>query len=115
MSLIYSIDFACNDPDNGQFAGKVWRADINDCELEAKGCRPVAFTVVQRGEKRAIRIHRSLFEIKARKEWLGNWCWDRFWFAEDEFQRLLNHLLKNGWSCSSGEGDFKELMNKAAS
>lgn len=113
MSRLRTIDFACNDPDDGSFAGKVWQAEIDDNEIEAPGLKPVAFTVLDRGSSRVIRIHRSMFRIKAEKEWLGNWCWNRFWLEQDAMHHLLRHLAYHGWRCSSGDPEFRAFMENA--
>ena len=112
MSELRSIDFACNDPDNGLFAGAVGEAMVGDNEIQCPTVRPVAFSIVQRGERRAIRIHRSLFEIKAERKWFGNWCWNRFWLEEAEMQKLLCLLRDKGWRCTCGEPQFRTFMNE---
>ena len=102
-----AIDFACNDPDNGEFAGKVWRAEVDDNEIEAPGHRPVAFTVTRDG----FRIHRKEFEVVRSKDWLGNWCWNRYWLKPEEHERLIEHLRMSSWRCSCGESAFKDRFN----
>lgn len=92
-----AIDFACNDPDNGEFAGRVALVSFDDCELD-DGFQERRFTV---GDD-WIRVHRKKFKFRVRKVWFGNWCWDRFWFERAEGVRLLKHLAANGWRGTGG-------------
>lgn len=96
------IDFACNDPDNGTFAGSVWMASVTKsgvlCELEADFGRPLRFTEMPG----AIRLHRSVFKILGSKAWVGNWCWNSYALDYSEYKRLLVTMAKHGWRCTGG-------------
>lgn len=96
MSRVYHVDFACNDPDNGSFAGKVAMAQWGECELEA----PSDFTFTDGGS--FIRIHRRKFPTLGSKSWVGNWCWDRFALSRTEWKRLMRVMKANGWRCTCG-------------
>ena len=109
MSKLVPVDFACNDPDNGLFEGKVWMAQVDGNELE-RGAGEVTFTETPEG----FRVHRANFTVKDSKEWFGNWCWNRYWMTVAEANRLLKHLRKNGWRCTCGEQRFYGWMNGAA-
>ena len=106
VSKLVAVDFACNDPDNGLFAGKVWQAQIDGNDVERVNV--VAFTELP-GE---IRIHRKKFVVSDCKEWVGNWCWNRYWMTVREANRLASHLRDNGWSCTCGEDRFFDFMNR---
>ena len=103
------VDFACNDPDNGLFAGKVWMAEIDGNELE-RGAGEVRFAETEKG----FRIHRREYAAADRKEWFGNWCWNRFWLPVKEANRLAEHLRANGWRCTCGEVRFASFINGEA-
>lgn len=94
------IDFACNDPDNGDFIGLVEHAAYHldgytEIELESPGLSPLKFTILD--EPHAIRLHRSIFPFVFRKVWYGNWCWDSFTFDRPVAKRLLWKLRAKGW------------------
>lgn len=111
------IDFACNDPDNGNFAGKVWQAAISvpskrgpsdQIELETQFVEGQSFTIVE-GQ---IRMHRIRVPFESRVYWLGNWCWDGFWLERAEAKRLLFRMRSNGWRCTCGPARFFDWFNK---
>ena len=108
MARIVEVDFACNDPDNGLFAGKVWQVTINGNTVESPNGQEYAFTEMDG----AIRIHRRKFAFSASKEWVGNWCWNRYWMSVAEANRLTRHLRDNGWRCTEGEHRFYSYMNE---
>ena len=70
------IDVACNDPDNGVFAGTANMISIGRdlIELEAKRWPPPRFTEL--GDK--IRLAGKVWPILGAKEWVGNWCWNSY-------------------------------------
>ena len=106
-SKLIPVDFACNDPDNGNFAGKVWMCQIDSNEIE-RGAGDVTFTDLEGG----FRIHRKKFVAQHVKHWFGNWCWNRYWLSVREANRLIDHLRANGWSCTCGEQRFYEIFNR---
>jgi hypothetical protein len=119
VSVIVSV--CCNDPDNGLFAGRLWRVDYADMELShddwERGC---AFSY---HEPNVIKVSRRLFIYKQRKEWFGNWCWDALWMSRDEARRLVRYLCDSGvWSCEAGPSRLfewfhnrRDALNTAAS
>ncbi len=110
---IIHIDFACNDPDNGQFYGKAHTASWGECEFESPGMELKAFTIGSGpgdGEH-WVRIHRQKFRYRVSKAWIGNWCWDRFTFDRAEGVRLLKHLRANGWKCTGGPSRVFDWFN----
>lgn len=96
------VHFACNDPDNGRFAGRVGLASVTWCkelcELDLDPFWGVKFTELDG----AIRIHRKVFPIVASKDWVGNWCWNAYRFEYPVYRRLIRTLAKNGWRCTGG-------------
>jgi hypothetical protein len=108
MRQAASIHFACNDPDNGLFAGKVAMATYDDMELESPGFGDFAFTE----GSGFIRIHRRKFEILASKDWVGNWCWNAYRLRRPEAKRLLLTLRDNGWRCTCGPCRWYDWFNR---
>lgn len=108
MKKYATIHFACNDGDDGSFAGKVCAASYGENELETIGMGDVKFTA---GED-FIRIHRRTFKVIGRSYWVGNWCWDSFRMTRGEAKKLLACLRKNGWKCTHGRVHFGRWMDK---
>jgi len=94
------VDFCCNDPDNGLFAGEVEAIQIYDAdpvlELECWGY-PRRFRVevdhiVLSGKRAA--YHRV-------RHGIGNWCWDAYWFEIDVAIALLESMHRRDFfACS---------------
>ena len=98
MADLVAVDFACNDPDNGVFAHKAGAASVFDNDLELDPLGGVAFTE----GKGWIRIHRRKFRFHSSVDWLGNWCWNRYWLPRQEYRRLIRTLAQHGWKCTGG-------------
>jgi hypothetical protein len=105
MTKLVPVDFACNDPDSGLFNCKVDTAEIDGNEIE-RGSQ-VTFRETAKG----FRIHRKEFACEDRKDWVGNWCWNRYWLTVPESNRLVYHLRDNGWHCTTGELRFRSVFN----
>jgi hypothetical protein len=105
-----AVDFACNDPDNGSFAGKAGVASVfgNDLELDPFG--GVAFTEGTGW----IRIHRRKFRCRGSRHWVGNWCWNRYFFARSEYRRLIRTLAEHGWRCTGGLARWSDAYDALA-
>lgn len=110
MKKYATVHFACNSGDDGSFAGKVYAASYGENELETQGMAEFKFTA---GED-FIRIHRRTFKVVGRKYWVGNWCWDAFRMTRGEAKKLLAHLRKNGWQCTSGRVPFCRWWDKGS-
>lgn len=102
MRRCVAVHFACNDPDNGDFAGKAGMAAVSvggelmDLELDFMG--GVKFTEAHD----FIRIHRQKFKIAGVTHWCGNWCWNAYRLPRGEYRRLVRTLARHGWKCTSG-------------
>ena len=98
------IDFACNDPDNGNFAGKVERACYyidkhTQVEFETPGLREFKFTIL--ADPHRVRIHRREFPYVREKVWFGNWCWNSFVFDRPVAKALLETLRAHRWTADN--------------
>jgi hypothetical protein len=102
-----TIHFACNDPDNGNFAGRAAMASYGDVELEAPNWHGFRFTELTG----AIRIHRRVFGIEGSKDWVGNWCWNAYRLNRVQMKRLLLTLRAAGWRCTCGPSLFFDWWN----
>lgn len=110
MKSRVAIDVACNDPDNGLFADRAGMITIDDIELESDNWLDgYRFTEIDG----AIRLHRRVFKIVASKDWIGNWCWNRYWMERAEAKRFLHMLRDSGhWRCTTGPSRWYEWFNR---
>lgn len=109
MKLCAAIDFACNDPDNGIFAGRAGMAMYGDVELES----PDIYGGYRFAENPdSIRIHRRTFRIEGSRDWVGNWCWNRYYLPRQELKRLLITLRAHGWRVVCGPSRFRDWWNR---
>jgi hypothetical protein len=112
MTRTIRIDIACNDPDNGSFAGKTnmiqYRFDGDYIELEADNWGGYAFT----DSGSWIRLHRRKFEVIGSKEWFGNWCWNAYGFKRSVGVNLIMMLRASGrWRCTHGPSRWYDWFN----
>lgn len=109
------FDVACNDPDNGMFAGRthavtyrLW--DGSYCELEADNWGGYAFK--DTGD--AIRLNRKSFCFEGSRDWVGNWCWNGYALTRQEAKKFLRHLKATGrWHCTHGPTRWYDWFNSA--
>lgn len=102
------IHFACNDGDDGSFAGKVMMASYGESELEYPFSSEATFTA---GDN-FIRLHRRTFKTIGRSYWVGNWCWDAFKLPRSEAKRLIATMRQHGWRCTHGRTHIFEWWNR---
>jgi hypothetical protein len=70
------LEVACNDPDNGVFAGAAEMINIGTfVEFELLGAHTPTFREL--GDR--IRLAGKQWPIEGSKEWIGNWCWNGYW------------------------------------
>ncbi|MEL7681077.1 MULTISPECIES: hypothetical protein [Citromicrobium] len=103
MKALVPVSFACNDPDNGHFSGRIAEICIRDAEFEASNLRGYTFTVEVDG---TLRLHGSRFAFERMSEWHGNWCWNCYWLPRRDVKRLLAVMLNRGWVCTAGPSRF---------
>lgn len=108
MKLV-PVDFACNG-DGGYFDGNVGWISAYGCDLEWCGLRDPAFTV----KDGWFRLHRQKFRFEASQEWVGNWCWNRYWLARSEYRRLIRTLSQAGWHCTGGIARWSDAFDNLA-
>lgn len=108
------IDMACNDPDNGIFAGRVEQISVGSSFLELTALRDPSPRLVELAGGR-IRLAGRIFPITGSAEWVGNWCWNRYWFALDDAVRLIVWLHRRRFfHCDEGEERLFNLWRKEA-
>ena len=110
MKEIVAIDFACNDPDDGLFNGRAGSAcyNLHDAEIEAPNFHGYAFAEVEGG----IRIHGRTFPITASVNWVGNWCWNRYYLKREDAKALLRHLRRYRWRMTCAPSRLYAWFNR---
>ena len=83
---LISIHMACNDPDNGDFAGRVAQISVESdaLELTARGWGITTFRGCPklredtRGGRKVFYLAGKPWQYERRQSWVGNWCWDGY-------------------------------------
>ena len=111
------VDFACNDPYNGNFVGKFHmmsvRAGEDDIDFEGPWNQSEGITF-RIAEDHAY-VGRLKVPIWSYREWVGNWCWNSITVSWDEALKIINYLGKSktgGWHMSEGPTELFEAFNE---
>lgn len=90
--MSYWIDICCNDPDNGIFNHKAEAIHIHDhLELRASNWDGYAFHEQLNG---FIRLAGKKWPTDGSKDWVGNWCWNRYYMPPHTICDFLIWLHK---------------------
>jgi len=115
--MAISVDFACNDPDNGNFVGKFHmmqvRAGDDDMEFDGPWSQSEGITFSAKDGK--ARIGRIIVPFWSYRQWVGNWCWDSISVSWVEALRIINYVGKNkagGWHMSNGPTELFDAFNE---
>lgn len=109
------LDVACNDGDNGLFAGRAEMLSIGDAEFEQAFCgRSPAFAELDG----AVRLSGKRWRVIGSKYGVGNWCWNRYLLGRPEIT-LRWYLVefvtwlraRRLYRCTCGESAFCEWFN----
>ena len=113
MTDLVSIHMACNDPDNGDFAGRVCQIALPDGALDLtarawdllsiRGCPRL------RDEDGAFVLAGKRWPFVRRKSWIGNWCWDGYAMTPAKATEFLVWLHRR--SLFHCEGGWIELAD----
>ncbi|MBK8196999.1 MAG: hypothetical protein IPK75_01425 [Acidobacteria bacterium] len=114
------LDVACNDPDNGLFAHGAPALSIGSAEFQCRRAAP-RFVDGLDGRHPAqldLRLAGRRWGYHGSKEWVGNWCWNRYtlahphktvrWYLTDFVTWLRRRSL---YSCDHGPSDFFDWFN----
>ena len=123
MKALAQIDFACNDPDNGDFNGEVvaiqYQIDQSDhAEIEpiVAGGYPFGLNSgydARHGRCDWLCLHGSQYRFDYHRDWNGNWCWNAYWLPRNEAKRLLKDLRDSGrWRCTCAPTRFYDWFNR---
>lgn len=109
----WSIQVACNNTQNGRFAGRANMFELvapdGDIALSMTEDDGSAVKFAERlyGDPPQLLIRfggkrRLWFRTLRREHWAGNWCWNRYWFSDRAIVRILRFLWEGfghdgGW------------------
>lgn len=103
MSRSVRLDFCCNDPDNGLFSHRLAGVQLPDLDLELSALDMIG-PVFRLLDDERMRISRRTFRFTWSKEWIGNWCWNAYYFDARVAVELLDYLRGLGkFDADSGE------------
>lgn len=119
MSGLVSIHFACNDPDNGDFAGRVAQISVESAALEltARGWGITSFRGCPklREDDKHIVLAGKRWPFVRRKSWVGNWCWDGYAMTADTATAFMIWLHQRGlFQCEGGWVELCEAWDRPA-
>lgn len=120
---LVSISMACNDPDNGDFAGRVAQISLEHeaLQLTAKawgitslrGCPKLREDTAL--GKRAFYLAGKPWQFERSKAWVGNWCWDAYALAAPVATEFLIWLHRRAlFQCEGGWVELCEAWDKPA-
>lgn len=119
-----TVSFCCNNPDNGNFDGRVASIEIHGAEgcdvtLEPRTCPEPRFSWLDEPPKphdsretMGFKVARFRFRCAPFKSWYGNWCWEAVKMSGVEVLRLCKVLCDARWSCAEAGVEFAEAWDK---
>jgi len=114
--MAITLNFACNNPDNGEFIGDFDRLDLSagDLYMEFEGSdTTVLFDFPVRGGYGTVKVGGKEWTSLAYTEWYGNWCWNAASFTWVEALEIINYLGRvHGWRMTEGPCELFEAYNE---
>ena len=117
---LISIHMACNNPDNGDFAGRVAQISLdNEClQFTARAWTitslrrcPKLREDTERG-KRVFYFAGKPWQFERRNSWIGNWCWDGYAVTVPVAEAFLAWLRKRDlFQCEGGWCELTEAWD----
>jgi hypothetical protein len=126
------VSLACNDPDNGCFAGRVERIEVHGfhgCDITLEPTRlpgprfrwldepPVSKQMQLKGIDpwprcdMGFKLGRYSYGCTGYKYGVGSWCWDGAKMAAVNVRHLLLTLREMGWRCTEAACEFYDAFN----
>jgi hypothetical protein len=115
---------ACNDPDNGDFTGRVCQISLPDSMLyltarawsitSMRGCPKLNDNWQSVGTPE-FRFAGKRWPFFKRRSWVGNWCWDSFSMTTDTATEFLIWLHRRDlFQCEGGWTEMADAWEKPA-
>ena len=112
---LYPIHIACNDADSGEMGrhaegisfsfGKLPSFDLTGAS--------VSFRQVKRVGGACIRLSRLQYPFERMQSWVGNWCWNAYYFRPVIAAKIVQDLMRDGrWSPDGGLVDAHEAWDR---
>lgn len=116
---LVSIHMACNNPDNGDFVGRVCQIELPDGALELtakawnitsmRGCPKL------RENGNYMIFAGKVWPFVRRRSWVGNWCWDGYTMTESVATGFMVWLHSRGlFHCEGGWLELCEAWDQPA-
>jgi hypothetical protein len=114
--MAITLNFACNNPDNGEFVGIFDRMDLDagslHIEFEGDHESIISFGFPMRGGYGTVKIGDREWPSLAYREWYGNWCWNGASFTWVEALEIINYLGSLGcWRMTEGPSYLFHAFN----
>ena len=118
-----TVSFACNNPDNGLFLGKVAAIEIHGavCSIELEGPHfPDPSNTFREVDlppgspdrcDRGFKLGHHTFPCYGYKSWYGNWCWDAVQMTDVDVLNLLRTLRDLKYRCTAGDANLAEAYD----
>ena len=119
--MAITLNFACNDPDNGNFIGKFDKMEVDggdlhmefECSLYPSKGVPVSFKFPVINGDGTARVGKLKLRGLWYKPWYGNWCWDAVWFSWVDALAIINYVGKlKYWRMTEGPCALFEAFNE---
>ena len=102
-----AIDICCNDPENGNFAYRAAGITVGNGEIAIELMARDMIGPRMRVNPEAIIVSNKRWPIVASKDWLGNWCWNRYWMRHEDAVAFLLWVHEGGkFQCDMAWGDI---------
>lgn len=113
---VMAVDMACNDPDNGDFVGRVCQISLSDGrpDLTAKAWTIMSYRGCPklREEPNTLMLSGKSWPFIRRQSWHGNWCWDRYVMETSNVTEFLKWLhARDLFVCEGGWSDLYDAWN----
>jgi hypothetical protein len=111
------VDFACNNPDNGNPVGKFHMMQVRagDIDMEFEGPCYQSDGIRFNSDRGTTRVGRIKVNALSYKSWVGNWCWDSITVSLKDALRIINYVgrqTKQGWHMSCGSEILFDAFDK---
>jgi hypothetical protein len=108
-----NIHLACNDPNNGNFAGEFFAIEVDAGDGEESlltidnPLSPLPMKIDR--EQRRLHIGHMKIHYTYSRDWYGNWCWNMYEIETRDVLRIIAYVRKHHWVISDG---YEKIVNR---